>query len=68
MGKVIIEFDEDDVTRLFQTQESLLEVMLRIERLLKEKRKDDPRSKSKESIGAYRCCTCAARDGLLITC
>ena len=34
MGKVIIEFDEDDVTRLFQTQESLLEVMLRIERLL----------------------------------
>ena len=29
MGKVIIEFDEDDVTRLFQTQESLLEVMLR---------------------------------------
>ena len=48
MGKVIIEFDEDDLERLFETQTSILEVMLRIETLLKEKAKDDTRSK-----GAY---------------
>ena len=49
MGKVIIEFDEDDLERLFETQTSILEVMLRIETLLKEKAKDDTRSKSKTS-------------------
>ena len=49
MGKVIIEFDEDDLERLFETQASILEVMLRIETLLKEKAKDDTRSKSKTS-------------------
>ena len=49
MGKVIIEFDEDDLERLFETQTNILEVMLRIETLLKEKAKDDTRSKSKTS-------------------
>lgn len=49
MGKVIIEFDEDDLEKLFETQHSILETMLRIETLLKEKTKNDTGSKSKTS-------------------
>ncbi len=47
MGRVIFELDEEDFESLFETQRSMLEVMLRIEKLLKEKY--DTGSKSKTS-------------------
>ena len=47
MGRVIFELDEEDFESLFETQRSMLEVMLRIEKLLKEKY--DAGSKSKTS-------------------
>ena len=47
MRRVIFELDEEDFESLFETQRSILEVMLRIEKLLKEKY--DAGSKSKTS-------------------
>jgi hypothetical protein len=50
MGKVTIEFDEEDLEKLFDTQYTMLEVMLRIEGLLKEiKNGNDAGSQSKKS-------------------